>query len=520
MKLVIVHFHLRPGGVRRVIEEGTRNLVANGAMNISSIVLVSGEPSDAAWRKNFQSAVSPVPVRHLINPAFGYITEQRITPSRIAREIHSAMKKLSLEDGDKESVVWFHNSGLGRNLLLVRELERVCDERNIPIIAHHHDWWFDSRWQRWPDFIRCGFRTPAAVAKTIFSTSPRTGHAAINSTDAEILAANCRAPVAWLPNPVTISAPVPAARIREARAWLREQLATDAPVWILPCRMLRRKNMAEALLLTRWLRPDAMLVTTGGVSSEDERPYFEKLEAAARRNKWPLWLALMRGDESKKPSVPALIAASEVVMLTSIQEGFGLPFIEAAASRRPLIARRLPNISPDLAQFGFRFPYAYDEILIHPDLFDRPDEITRQKKILAGLKNEIPQSCRRFVGHLQLLATDAAMPVPFSRLTLTAQLEILAQPVERSWILGAPLNPFLARWQHDAAAKKLRVTPWPRSAEKWLGAKAYAQRFADLLAAAKNHREKHPRDFQAQEAFIRQRLDSQHLFPLLLRSDT
>jgi glycosyltransferase involved in cell wall biosynthesis len=49
---------------------------------------------------------------------------------------------------------------------------------------------------------------------------------------------------------------------------------------------------------------------------------------------------------------------SEAVLLTSIQEGFGLPYLEAAAARRPLVARALPNIAPDCASSGFAFPSA------------------------------------------------------------------------------------------------------------------------------------------------------------------
>ena len=41
------------------------------------------------------------------------------------------------------------------------------------------------------------------------------------------------------------------------------------------------------------------------------------------------------------------------MMLTSAQEGFGLPYLEAAALRKPLIARHLPNVVPDLLELGF-----------------------------------------------------------------------------------------------------------------------------------------------------------------------
>ena len=228
MKLVIVHFHLRPGGVRRVIEEGARNLVASDAMNISAIALASGERPDDVWRDNFQCAVSPVPVRHFINPAFGYISEQRIKPSRIAREIHSAMKGL-FEGSAGECVVWFHNSGLGRNLLLVRELERAFDEQDIPLIAHHHDWWFDNRWQRWPE----SFAAASATRRCRENYFPR-NTARCPCRNQFHRRGNTRRELPARPShgfriPSRFLRPSPR-RAREARARPREQLGTDAPV--------------------------------------------------------------------------------------------------------------------------------------------------------------------------------------------------------------------------------------------------------------------------------------------------
>ena len=40
-----------------------------------------------------------------------------------------------------------------------------------------------------------------------------------------------------------------------------------------------------------------------------------------------------------------MLAASEAVLLTSIQEGFGLPYLEAAAARRPLVIPDLTRLS-------------------------------------------------------------------------------------------------------------------------------------------------------------------------------
>ena len=71
--------------------------------------------------------------------------------------------------------------------------------------------------------------------------------------------------------------------------------------------------------------------------------------------------------------------------------------------------------------------------------------------------------------------------MPFSRLSLTAQLELLSQPVEHSWTCCVPLNPFLETWRARAARSRLEVSPWPRSAARWFSGSAYARRFLDLV---------------------------------------
>src|SRR6185369_15625023 len=158
--------------------------------------------------------------------------------------------------------------------------------------------------------------------------------------------------------------------------------------------------------------------------------------AAARAHHWRLRLGVLAGDETRKPTVPELLAASETVLLTSLQEGFGLPYLEAAAAKRPLIARSLPNIAPDLREFGFRFPQSYDELLVHADLFDWKAEYTRQQKLFSKWQRQLPRALRKFAGVPALLAaTKPPQAVSFSRLTLTAQLEVLAQPTDYSWKL-------------------------------------------------------------------------------------
>lgn len=519
MQLVILHHHFRPGGVRRVIELATPHLVANWPERIQRVVLVAGEVPDPVWLHAFRKRLGGTAVKVMVQPAFGYVSEMsqqgRTLQRRVSDGVFDLLKKVRRDT----CLIWAHNLGLGRNLFLARELAFACGCWGVPLIAHHHDWWFENRWHHITARREPGFLKLDAVAAAILAGSHQITHVAINQADAAVLEKHFPGLSGWLPNPVERQTPPSAVRVKAARAWLHEQLGANVPVWLLPCRLLRRKNIAEALLLTRWLRPEAWLVTTGGVSSAEERDYADTLAAASQVHGWPLRLGILNGDESSKPSVPELMAASEAVLLTSLQEGFGLPYLEAAAAGRPLVARKLPGIAPDLAKFGFKFPQCYQELLVDPSLFDWQGELDRQKGLFAEWKNSMPKAAARLVGKPAVLAAgNQPCPVPFSRLTLTAQLEVLARPVGESWERCAPLNPFLKPWRERADTGRLQVSPWPRSASRWLGGAAYARRFIDLLPPLMVDAPRHDASKKAQAEFLRKKLRPENLYPILWNS--
>jgi len=521
LKLVIVHHHFRPGGVRRVIELGTPHLVAHWPQRVRAVVLATGEAPDPAWLRAFRQRLRGTPVKVLVQPAFGYVSELAQDGRPLRRRVMDGIRQLLREAMHDDCLIWAHNLALGRNLYLARELTFTCHCAGMPLIAHHHDWWFENRWHHFTAMREPGFRTLRAVASAVLAASPRICHVAINRADAAVLEKHFPGLAGWLPNPVESAAPPSAPRVQAARAWLGQQLGEDAPVWLLPCRLLRRKNIAEALLLARWLRPEAWLVTTGGVSSAEEQAYADALAAAARTHSWRLRLGILHGDESQEPSVSELLAASEAVILTSLQEGFGLPYLEAAALRRPLVARALPNIAPDLAKFGFRFPQSYRELWVDPALFDWPRERDRQARSFAEWKSLMPRAAADLAGKPAVLAAGKQpCPVPFSRLTLAAQLEVLVQPVERSWERCAPLNPFLKTWRARAVAGRLLASPWPPSAARWLGGRAYVRRFLELVPPLFSKAPPAGASQAAQAEFLRKKLRAEYLYPLLWNSGT
>lgn len=516
LKLIIVHNHFRPGGVRRVIELATPHITAKLQPLLAEVVLACGEEPDAMWLEQFRARVMPVPVACKVEPALRYLSEQRCQPGTVARRIEAFFGRLFAGANAGNCVVWAHNQGLGHNLILSRALARLAGADRIRLILHHHDWWFDGRWQRWDRMRSAGFSTLRQIAEAILPAGPNVRHITINRADATVLSRHYPNQATWLPNPVQ---PWPAqseAVVRAARRWLDTQLGQRAPVWLMPCRLLRRKNIAEALLLTRLLRPDAWLVTTGPVSSRDEVAYATRLKTAAQQYGWRLRLGVLGGEnEQTKPAIEALLAASEAVLLTSLQEGFGLPYLEAAAAGRPLIARAIPNVVPDLVMFGFRLPHMYDELLVDPALFDWRAEVERQRVLFHAWLAQLPQPWRKFGATPAALASGSSpQPIPFSRLTLTAQLEVLAKPVHDLWRLCVALNPFLARWRNLAEAGNLRATQWPPQADAWLSGAVFARKFATIIKSNPvRHRQRStPQDAQAELA--RMKLASENLYPL------
>jgi hypothetical protein len=351
-----------------------------------------------------------------------------------------------------------------------------------------------------------------AVGESIFGVGASIVHAAINRSDAAFLQE--RNSGAWMPNLTTRQKPCSADERKGARRWLTERLGSDGPVWLFPTRFLRRKNLAEAVLVTRWLRPDGWLVTTAGVSSPEEAAYARRLEGAAQRGAWRVRFRMLEHEDGRAPAIPALLAASEAVVMTSAQEGFGLPYLEAAAARRPLIARRLPNVVPDLESFGFRFPWLYDEIWVDPALLNEKKERERQTVAWRTWRDTIPGALRKIAGKPLVLKQPSGGPFPFSRLTLAGQLEILSHPADDAWKHCEPWNPELAAWKNQAAVGRLAVPVWPPGADDWIGGAAYAKRFWE--AARKDSAPSTAGECHAiQRNFILERLGSEYLYPIL-----
>ena len=506
-QLVLIHYHLRPGGVRRVMEMYLPALAASGVFE--GITLLAGECAEPVWEQNLRATMRGAEFSICIDPAVNYHSGREPDAAGYRRRLRTLISHHAGEG----AVVWAHNLGLGRNIFLAAELAAWSAETGSTLLSHHHDLWFDNRWARWPELELNGFDSLEKLADAVFGTGASVMHCAINSADQSLVARSMPGRSVWLPNPMGEERrPLPV-EIGAARVWLREELGHDGPVWIFPTRFLRRKNLAEAVLLARWLQPDAMLVTTAGVSSPEETVYAHRLETAVREGSWPVRFKLLSGRDGATPSVPALMCAADKVLLTSIQEGFGLPFIEAASLQRPLLARRLGNVDPDLSSLGFEIPGLYEEVMVPTDLFDFSKERRRQEMLFESWKNGLPTECRSLAEKPLLLDAEATRPVPFSRLTLDAQLEVLALPPDAAWAAALKFNPVLLH-AFEQSANPPTQSAVARNA---LSPSACAARLLAAMESIPPEPVSHQQAAAAQRNFITERLRAEFLFPLLMQ---
>ena len=151
------------------------------------------------------------------------------------------------------TLIWFQNPALARNAILCREVAKISKETGVAVILHHHDFWCAGRWARWNELEQCGCHDLSSAAEAIFASGTRSVHAGINLQDFHTLKRFFPESAFHLPNPVVLPPQPSQTQIDAAKAWVAQELKTEGPLWICPTRFLRRKNLLEAILLTRWL---------------------------------------------------------------------------------------------------------------------------------------------------------------------------------------------------------------------------------------------------------------------------
>ena len=130
----------------------------------------------------------------------------------------------------------------------------------------------------------------------------------------------------------------------------------SAPLFVYPCRAIRRKNIGE-LLLWSALMPDAKFAVTLAPKNPEVKPIYDAWVAFAAE------LGLnVEFDAGANCSFEEMIAKADALITTSIAEGFGLAFLEPWLADKPLVGRNLPEITDDFAEHGLDLSDLYNRL--------------------------------------------------------------------------------------------------------------------------------------------------------------
>lgn len=240
------------------------------------------------------------------------------------------------------------------NLPLGLALTDFIAETGYPVIAHHHDFYWER--QRFlnnsvHDYIAAAF--PANL--------PSIRHVVLNSMQAFQLASRTGMAAMVIPNVMDFDSPPPALDdyARSARADLG--LATYQYLILQPTRIIQRKGIEHAIELTRRLGLPAELVISHAAGDEgsdyeqrvrkfaallDVTINFESAIVGTERGITP--------DGRKIYSLGDIYPQADLVTYPSSVEGFGNAFLEAIYYKRPLVVNNYSIYEADIKPKGFQ----------------------------------------------------------------------------------------------------------------------------------------------------------------------
>ena len=239
------------------------------------------------------------------------------------------------------------------NLPLGLALTEFIAETGYPVIAHHHDFY----WER-QRFINNSVHD--YLASAFPPNLPSIRHVVINSVQALQLAGRIGVAAMVIPNVMDFDSP-PTAMDEYARS-ARTDLGVGLDQFLIlqPTRVIQRKGIEHAIELTRRLDLPARLVISHAAG--DEGTDYEKRvrEFAALLDVTVNFESAIVGDargftpEGRKIyTLGDVYPQADLVTYPSAIEGFGNAFLEAIYYKRPLVVNNYSIYETDIKPKGF-----------------------------------------------------------------------------------------------------------------------------------------------------------------------
>lgn len=395
MRVAVVHYHLKPGGVTRIVESAAEALASYGV----ELCAISGE-----------TYMGDTDLKTGVVSGLGYTTDESeyIDPKYLLHELKAEAKRLL---GGEPDLWHIHNHSLGKNAVMA-DVVGLLVRGETPVLLQIHDFAEDGRPANY-QLIGEGI----ADWKNLYPYGPRVHTTVLNRRDASFLRgagmpAEC---LHLLPNPVSVPA------MPEG-----EPLVIDGMerLFLYPTRAIRRKNMGEFLFWAALAREGETFATTLAPANPTARPVYERWMAFAKEQRLPAVFELAQAVDL---SFPEVMAAAETVITTSVGEGFGMAFLEPFLFGKTLCGRDLPDITGDFCEHGVELTGLYDRLDVPLAWIDGAGELrAKLAPALAASYAAYGRDCCEKAITAALAAAIDGDRVEFGRLDEALQERVIA----------------------------------------------------------------------------------------------
>jgi len=391
MRLGWIHYSIgSQSGVEMVVRRFAEGLLAAEA-DLAIHFLGSAGPFAGDW-----TALAPGRVSHADLPRLGLGAWAQTPPGERLALADELAADLERELAGCDAVL-VENASVGAhpafNLAMARLVERSPKTR---FVFRVHDMAFTrpGNFQAVKELAAQAGMGSKGVRDLLFPDGPNTLHLAVNRADAFTLYSQGleESRIRYLPNPVDESlagGEKLAGRLREEM----EKLGWAKPgehLLIYPVRAVPRKNISEALLVTRLLnllaaghggiphalQPDGPYRLMVAIQPEEAKfsHYVDLVGEFIEKNGFEAKLGLEElvgpvchlkkgGGSAECFGVAELYAAGAATVTTSVLEGFGFGFIEPWCAGRVAIGRRVPVMN-DFVLAGMRMDHFYRRLSV------------------------------------------------------------------------------------------------------------------------------------------------------------
>lgn len=352
MKVIIVHYHLNPGGVTRIIQSQIEGLRAiNPAVDI---VLITGA---CEYPADFNS------VKLCVIPEINYLSDA-LTQEEVRGLLIDLRNKLTLlcSEGD---ILHIHNMNLGKNPVLTAVFFHLAGA-GYRILNHCHDFAEDRPVNR--AFMKEILENKLGLScqQLMYPSYRNLVYAVLNRFDHERLlqlgvpSSRCF----FLPNPVHIHKDLSLAK-SSARDQVADILTLDSKkiFVVYPVRVIARKNIGEFILLAWIFRKKAHFMVTLAPQNPKELKLYQQWKSFCQALSIPVCF-----EVGESVDFDLLMRGCDFCLTTSRMEGFGMAFMEPWLYETPVVGRNLPSVTSDLRSAGMLFPVLYDALWV-----DTPD---------------------------------------------------------------------------------------------------------------------------------------------------